>query len=268
MPLVVRTHFLPPQDAGPLLAGATAIVIDILRATTVIAAALEAGATEVLPFLDVAEALAARDRLVAAGVPCLLGGERGGLPIPGFDLSNSPGEYVPARVAGRTIAFTTTNGTKAVAAASGAARLYAGSFACGSALVDLLSEAEAAEPGPAIHLICAGTNGTVTREDVLFAGWVVSRLFERFPERDYDDASILALGAIKAYSSVNQVLQPGTDDQSLARALRLTQGGRNLAGLGLGGDILAAARSNTTEIVPTYDFETNAFRRNSAVPPV
>lgn len=268
MPLVVRTHFLPPQDAGTLLAGGTAIVIDVLRATTVIAAALEAGATEVFTFRDVAEAVAARDRLAAAGVPCLLGGERGGLPIPGFDLSNSPGEYVPGRVAGRTIAFTTTNGTRAVAAAAGAARLYAGSFACGPALVDLLSAAEIAEPGRAIHLICAGTNGTITREDVLFAGWVVSRLFERFPEREYDDATILALGAIKSYASVNQVLQPGTDDQSLARALRLTQGGRNLAGLGLGADILSAARLNTTAIVPTYDFETKSFRRSPAVPPV
>ena len=97
----LNVHFLPDTVPHDGLDDATAVVIDVLRATTVIAHALDAGASRIVPCLEVDEArqIAASD----AADNVLLGGERGGLPIDGFDLGNSPQDYTTERVGGRTI---------------------------------------------------------------------------------------------------------------------------------------------------------------------
>lgn len=257
MPLSIYAHLLPKLVAPEELAGGAVVAVDVLRATTTIAYALESGALGVLPFLTIEAALEERDCRAARGEACLLGGERGGVGIPGFELTNSPSDYTPERVQGKWIAFTTTNGTKAVQHAAAAKKIYAGSFSCGSALVDLLWEDALA--GLPLHLLCAGTNGRITREDVLFAGWLAARLFTRDQSWEYNDDLLLALGAAKSYAAVNSTVQPGTDDQSLARALRLTQGGRNLAKLGLAADVIIASRLDEVERVPLYSSSLRAF---------
>ena len=88
----------------------------------------------------------------------------------GFDLGNSPCEFTPETVAGRTIVFTTTNGTQALLICTAAERVLIGSFVNFSAVV---KELDGELP---IHLLCAGTRGRVTREDVLFAGALVEKL--------------------------------------------------------------------------------------------
>ena len=97
------------------------VVIDVLRASSTIVAAIESGAERIIPIADVETASrlvrpAERDRK-------LLAGERKCCPVPGFDLCNSPGDFTPERVRGKTIVFTTTNGTRAIAAAAKAARV-------------------------------------------------------------------------------------------------------------------------------------------------
>src|SRR5690606_28924594 len=106
--------------------------------------------------------------------PPLLGGERGGVKIEGFDLGNSPREYTAERVGGRTIAFTTTNGTRALMAAASAARVYMGAYANLNQLSDRLAE----QVGD-IHLICAGTDRQVTLEDTVCAGEIATALIQR-----------------------------------------------------------------------------------------
>ncbi|MEX0717106.1 MAG: 2-phosphosulfolactate phosphatase, partial [Planctomycetaceae bacterium] len=106
----------------------------------------------------------------------LLGGERLGVAIEGFDLDNSPASYSPARVAGRTIVFTTTNGTRAIERARQADRILIGAFSNRAALVEALVD----EHRP-VHFLCAGTDGQVTAEDVLAAGMLVTSLAERIP---------------------------------------------------------------------------------------
>ena len=93
----------------------TALAVDVLRATTAAVAACEAGCRRLVPVPDAAAAEALRD-----GGDTLLAGERGGEAIAGFHLGNSPAEFTPARVAGRTVVLTTTNGTAAMLAAAGA----------------------------------------------------------------------------------------------------------------------------------------------------
>src|SRR4051812_36485939 len=101
----LNVYNLPSEVDERELAGCVVIVIDLLRATTTICCALAAGANEVIPFRTIEETLAAaekggRDRVV-------LGGERGGRRIEGFDLGNSPSEYTPEAVGGRAVYITT-----------------------------------------------------------------------------------------------------------------------------------------------------------------
>src|SRR3954447_24007137 len=122
----VFVHLLPALVEPETLRDQTVVVVDVLRATTTIVHALAAGARAVVPCLEVEEA-----RQRAANLPAgsaVLGGERQGLRIEGFDLGNSPTEYTPERVAGKTVVFTTTNGTRAMLHARGARRVVLGSL--------------------------------------------------------------------------------------------------------------------------------------------
>src|SRR5206468_7302445 len=107
--------------------GGVAVVVDVLRATTVMVHALAAGCEAVIPCREIDEA-----KQIAARLPpgtALLGGERGGLPIPGFHLGNSPGEFTSEVCKGKTLVMTTTNGTRAILASLEAKRVYIASFA-------------------------------------------------------------------------------------------------------------------------------------------
>ena len=108
----VQVHLLPQLAPPGALGGGVAVVVDVLRATTTIVHALAAGCVSVRPCAELEEA-----RELAAGMRVgrtLLGGERGGVPIPGFELGNSPREYTSKVCRGNTLVFTTTNGTRAL----------------------------------------------------------------------------------------------------------------------------------------------------------
>ena len=157
----LAVHFLPVLVTPEELAAGDVVMIDVLRASTTITQALVSKATAVIPCREVEEA-----RQTAGGLPpktAVLGGERGGLPIPGFDIGNSPAEYTPATVQGKLVVFTTTNGTLALLQCRAAARVLIGSFVNLSAVIDKLNGDRP------IHLLCAGTRGRITREDVLSA---------------------------------------------------------------------------------------------------
>src|SRR5437588_11258931 len=104
----VRVHLLPGLAPAGALAGGVAVVIDVLRATTTIVHALIAGCTTVRPCAEIAEAQELAGSMRVGRV--LLAGERGGAPLPGFDLGNSPAEYTPKVCKGRTLVLTTPNG--------------------------------------------------------------------------------------------------------------------------------------------------------------
>jgi 2-phosphosulfolactate phosphatase len=237
--------FLPTLVQAEALASDTAVVIDLLRASTTICYALAAGAKEAIPCLEVEEAR----RLAAEIAPRpLLGGERGGVQIEGFDLGNSPDEYRPEKVGGRTVVFTTTNGTKAMLACRSAGRVLIGSF------VNLSAVCAQLNPNQATHLICAGTESKITREDVLCAGAVVDRLtaWELIGASDLNDEARIARDAWRETMHGLEIDDPGAIE-TLARTLRDTRGGRNLIALGLQHDIEAAAQIDRIQIVPELD---------------
>ena len=173
---------------------ATCVVFDVLRATSTIVTALGAGAAGVLPVGEISEALDWQRRHPDG----LLAGERGGRRIGSaltggreFDLGNSPREFTPARVAGKFIAITTTNGTRALRACAGAAEVVVGSFLNLSSTARHLS----GRLRQNICLVCAGTGEEVAMEDALAAGALCERLKSIEPATVLRDSAILAHGA-------------------------------------------------------------------------
>jgi len=249
MPLV-NVYALPTLATPVDLLGATAVVIDVLRASTTILHALEAGATEVIPCLEVDDA-----RRIAAeagdAAEVVLGGERQAVRIEGFDLGNSPSEYTPYSVGGRRVLITTTNGTRAILAARPAARVLIGAFVNVSAVCHTLLDAEK------VALICAGTDGQYSRDDVLLAGLVVNWLERR-------GGLIYQLNAQATTARENwttafpgpiglgdELLAP----ERLAAELRTSAGGQNLVAAGLEADLLDAARIDRFRSVPELDVD-------------
>jgi 2-phosphosulfolactate phosphatase len=220
---------------GGLRDTATA-VIDVLRATTVIVRALDAGAHRIIPTLEPEDAIGVRERLGRATI--LLGGERNAVRIDGFDLDNSPASYTPQRVAGRTIALTTTNGTRALhrVANAGATRTLCAAFSNLDAVVAALAADERAQ----VLVVCAGTEGALSLEDVLCAGAISSGLVLGDPALVLSDAARVAA-----------LLYHGVRSR-LPDAVASSEHAQRLAQAGFAADVLAAAQCNTSERVPVY----------------
>ena len=243
----VRVHKLPQAVDEKELVGSTVVVIDLLRATSTICQALASGAREVVPFLEIDDALAAAESSGRADI--VLGGERRGGKIPGFDVGNSPSEYTPQVVRGKRVFITTTNGTRAMHHARLASRVVLGSFLSLSAVVASIKD-EAA-----IDILCAGTDGSETEEDLLAAGSIVHLLChdESFsPVITISEPAAMAGAAWSTLKSKANVKQRRIRDE-LALALRNTTGGRNLIGIGLDQDIVDCAQIDRYSIVPDLD---------------
>jgi 2-phosphosulfolactate phosphatase len=248
----LRVYNLPREVDERELAGNTVIVIDVLRATSTICQALASGAREVVPFRTIEETLAAaegagRDRVV-------LGGERGGRRIAGFDVGNSPREYTPAAVGGRAVYLTTTNGTQALYHARQARRVMIGS------LLNLSAVAASIEAEPCVEILCAGTDGEETREDILAAGAIVGRLCNR-PAADWrlNDAAAMA-GAQWSLLNVNARAAGSSTIEQLAREFRDTPGGRNLLAIGLDDDLVDCAQVDRLSVAPEFDTRERRIR--------
>lgn len=232
-------HGMRPEDT----AGGIVVVIDVLRASTTIVTALANGAAAV-------RTAATREAAVAAargetGGEVLLGGERGGLRIPGFDLGNSPREYARDRVAGRTIVSTTTNGTAAIAACPRADEILVGALVNRRAAALVARGLAAAGAAPrAIHLVCAGTDGSPTEEDLLAAGAILDAAGERPDEPS----------AARALAAFRDAAGPADPDPArLAAALHASRGGVNLRNIGLQDDVEVAAAIDSLPVVPRLD---------------
>jgi 2-phosphosulfolactate phosphatase len=237
----IRVHLSPLLVAPTALAGGFVLVIDLLRASTTIVHALASGAAGVLPCEEINEA-----KVRAAAIPgTLLGGERSGIRIEGFDLGNSPAEYTPQRVAGQTIVFTTTNGTRAIRRASQAHTVAVACLANLSACVAAALEAHGR--GQTVHLLCAGVRGEVSLDDAIAAGALAQAISVRGGQPLTDDPSILAVHAWTL---------AGAHPAGMAAALAETRGGRNLLEVGLGPDIAVCARIDTTPVLPALNAST------------
>jgi 2-phosphosulfolactate phosphatase len=242
---ILNVHYLPSQVAENELAGSTVVVIDLLRASTTICYALAAGASEVVPFRSIKETIAAAETVGRNRV--VLGGERGGRRIEGFDLGNSPSEYTPKVLRGRPVYITTTNGTQALYHARLARRVVVG------AMVNLSAVVASVQDEPRIDILCAGTDGDATGEDIIAAGAFVNRL------REYSKARGQMNDKAAYSASCWNTVQNGaaligrTLSEQLSIMLRTSAGGRNIIHIGLDRDLEACAQIDQFKIVPQLD---------------
>lgn len=237
MPPEIHVHLLPDHLSAGQLQGSIAVVVDVLRASTTILTALHNGAAGVIPCRSIsdAEARAEEDSSL------MLGGERRGVRIEGFDLGNSPADYGRETVAGRFIAFTTTNGTRALLQSVDADEVLIGAFVN----VQCLAAWVHRRPEP-LHIICAGTDGDVTGEDPLFAGCLIDRVLSIGGERCHAELSDLA-------SMIHGWWQFESARRPLSETLTTTRGGRNLLALSAETDIELSARFDSCPVLARFD---------------
>jgi 2-phosphosulfolactate phosphatase len=164
-----RVSVLLTPGGGTVPPQATAVVVDVLRATSVLTQARLHGARAILAAGTPEEALALRARHPGA----LLCGERDGRRIAGFDLGNSPFEYGFEAVGGRTLIFASTNGSQALLAAGRARRRLLGAFVNANAVLEAVAADEM------VTVVCSGKLGGYALEDAALAGWLVERLAAR-----------------------------------------------------------------------------------------
>lgn len=188
---------LPQRD----LSATTCVVFDVLRATSSMVTGLAHGAAEIHPVRTIEEALALKSRLPHA----VLGGERHGELIAGFEIGNAPHEYVA--MAGRTIISTTTNGTVALRACEHARRVLVGALLN----LDALAEALRREAPGRVLLICAGTFADFALEDAYAAGALIARL----ESPRLTDAAHAALAVARQYPQPLEALREATNGRVL-----------------------------------------------------
>ena len=223
-------------------AGSIAVVIDVLRASTTMITALAHGAAGAVPVADIDQA---RRLAAECGPTALLGGERGGIRIPGFDLGNSPLEYTADRVCGRSVVITTTNGTAALHACRDAREILIGAIVNRTAVADAVRRH--ARTGDHVHLVCAGTDGAVSAEDVLAAGAILDAASTAGP------GDVLDPAALEARAFFRRVAAGGDAQAALVTEFRRSPGGANLVDLGMQADLPVAAAIDSLPLVPRYD---------------
>lgn len=229
--------FLAPSELSPAaLDGRIVAVIDVLRATTTIAAALHAGARTVIPFLETEDAVRSAKQFDRGEVK--LAGERHMVAIPGFDLGNSPLEFTPAAVQHRTVLLTTTNGTRALLASDDAKAVYIASYVNFSVTLSQLQHS--LNSGHDITMVCAAREGTPSLEDSACAGRFVRELRAANTMLAVNDgAQMCELLAIKY----------GAD---LAALFRDAEHGRALKAAGFGADLQICAAVDEFPVLAEY----------------
>lgn len=231
--------FLTPGELvnGGELAGRAAVAIDVLRATSTMVEALANGASWVIPTGEVEEARLLVQRLGPGDV--LLCGERGSRRVDGFDLGNSPLEFVRDRVAGQGLVMTTTNGTTALLAAAGSRskpprRTVVGSLLNLEAVAQSLVEAD-----DGISILCAGKERRFAVEDTVAAGLLVKRVEALSGGRpELNDAAAAAETLAERHAD------------SLEEMLAGSAAGRQLIEVGHGDDLAFCGQLDRHPVVP------------------
>ena len=207
------------------------VVIDVLRATTVIVSALANGAREIIP---VSDPKAAR-RLAGTIDGALLGGEQHNRKIPGFDFGNSPHEY-DARVLGRTVIMRTTNGTRVLDALSEGNPVWCGAFANASAVARGLCRPDIA----AVKFVCAGQVDEFSLEDFVCAGAIIDAVGV-LRETLCDDEALAARELFRGHRA------------SLAALVRMGNHAKQLEKAGLGADLADSTVLDRYDVLPKLE---------------
>ena len=223
----VEVCFSPKQFALYKEEFHTCVVIDVLRATSAICAGLANGVERFIPVATLEEARA----LQAEG--CIAAAERNGQIVEGFDFGNSPVAYMEADLAGKTIALTTTNGTKAIDMAKDMPQVAIGSINNLDAISTWLMQ----QPGHVL-LLCSGWKDKFNLEDTICAGAIADRLIDIARYKSIEDSTIAAKHLFMGIRG------------NIFSFLKASSHRRRLRNLNMGEDIKYCLTPNTVNIVP------------------
>jgi len=205
------------------------VIIDILRATSAMCTAFEYGVEKMIPVATVEEAVDYKKQ------GFLVGAERNGIALEGFDFGNSPYSYMNESIKGQTIVISTTNGTQAIEAAKNAYQVVVGAFTNISALCDWL----VLQNRPVL-LLCSGWKNRFNLEDSVFAGAVTERLLNSNLFRTGD--------AALAVTSLYQLAK-----RNPYKFLHNSSHAERLAAMGLKADIKYCLQVDKTRVIPVLD---------------
>jgi 2-phosphosulfolactate phosphatase len=245
-PMRVDLHFTPGQVDELALREKTVVVIDVLRASTTIITALANGAREIIPVATVESAVKISGNLF--GDVVLRGGERNGKIIEGFNLGNSPFEYTEERVKGKSIIFSTTNGSQALVKARYARELAVCGFVNMSTVATFLHAAPRD-----FAVVCAGRNGMFSLEDSVCAGMLLARVTD---DQSLDVALSDGAQAVMALFK--------TFGKNIPRMIARADHGRYLQEIGFGDDLKVCAGIDTIPVLPLQDGNVLKLRREQA----
>jgi 2-phosphosulfolactate phosphatase len=230
----IEIQFLPSSPNPNLLSDRVVVVIDVLRATSVMVHAMSQEASEIIPLATVEEAFRMAKAFPRGFV--ILGGERENKEIPGFDLGNSPKEYVAERVKGKKLILTTTNGTRAFHTVSSGKEILAGSFFNIGAIAQ-----RCLESNRDLFIFPSGDKGNFSLEDTLCGGMLIDLIIKKEKKQIFlTDASYCA-----------QILYQRFKD-NLLEAFYLSHHGIELINRGFEDDLAYCAQIDMTPLVPIF----------------
>ena len=228
--------FFTPEEVRPAdTSGRLVAIIDVLRASTTVAVALANGAKTVVP-LPTADEVMVRSREFEKSA-VLTAGERKMLPIPGFDVGNSPKLFTRETVEGKTILLTTSNGTRALLGVQGARDIVIASYVNLTAVLALLRMALSSNTD--IAIICAAEEGMFALEDAACAGRFV-RVMPRTSSVVMNDAASASVLIDRKYGD------------NIAKIFQDSSHGKELKAAGFGDDLATAAAVDSYSVVPIY----------------
>jgi 2-phosphosulfolactate phosphatase len=230
----IDLRLLPISPDPGVLSTRSVVVLDILRATSVIVQALAQGAKEFIPVRTVEEAFDVKRRFPPGTT--FLGGEKDTRPIEGFDLGNSPREYVTEKVRDKRVILRTTNGSQAFHLVSSAREVMVGSFFNVEA-----TARRCVEFGFNLLIFPSGDEGTFSLEDTVCGGMIIDRILRiKGKEVTLTDASNAALILFKRF------------EKNLVEVFHLSHHGNKLISLGRDEDLPYCAQTDTISMVPIF----------------
>ena len=230
----IDIQLIPFPPNSKVLLNQTVVVIDVLRATSVMIHAMSQGASEIIPVATVEEAFQMAKAFPKGSI--ILGGERESKKIPGFDLGNSPKEYVAEKVKGKKLILTTTNGTRAFHLVSIGREILVGSFLNIGAITQRCLELD-----KDLLIFLSGNEGNFSLEDTICGGMLIELITrEKKKSISLTDASYCA-----------QILYQRFQNK-LLEAFHLSDHGKGLIRQGFEDDLVYCAQIDITDIIPEF----------------
>jgi 2-phosphosulfolactate phosphatase len=215
------------------------IIIDVLRATSTMTVALANGAKEIIP----AESVSTAARIARGSTNSMLCGERGSKIIEGFDLGNSPLEFKPEIINGKSLIFSTTNGTLPIVKSKLAKSCVLASFLNLSKVIEYIKNLK-----EDITLVCSGKLNNFCLEDAVCAGVIIKKLLEEDGNIEINDPEYAALELSKLFVLKGNKILP----EKILELLKISEHGKYLSSVGFKKDLEFCSKFDTYPFIPMY----------------